>query len=166
MLDSTPVAFDRDELHLAQLACAKLARLVQGAVSIGLPALVTGLPEPRVFLEEQFRVMTGFALVLHTISGKPDSQHVTHRLRERSRAVLTTLDNLQHQLLEHLESSGGPSRTLQAAQDSASALCDAIGDYAEQVQLGRSPIAKVKEVVLQVFAGVGTMNRVSEPSGA
>ncbi len=166
MLEPTTVALDGDELHLAQLACAKLARLVQGTVSIGLPALITGIPEPRAFLEEQFRVMTGFALVLHTVSGKPGSQQVILRLRDRSRAVLTSLDSLLHHLLEHLESSDGPPRTFQAAQDAASALCDAIGDYAEQVLLGRSPIAKVKEVVLQIFAGVQSMNPVSAPSGA
>jgi hypothetical protein len=156
-----------DELRLAQFACAKLAGMVQGAVSIGLPALVSGESgafDSRIFLEQQFRVMTGFALVLHTVSGKPGAVEEILRLRDRSRAVLTTLDDLQDLLLHHQESSDGPTPTFQSARDSAFALCDAIAEYADLVKLDRSRIAKVKEVVLQVFDGVENMNQVGKPS--
>jgi hypothetical protein len=66
MIEARTTAF-LDELHLGQLACAKLIGLLQGSLSIGLPALVTGFPEPRSFLEERFRVMSGFAIVLNSI---------------------------------------------------------------------------------------------------
>jgi hypothetical protein len=68
MAEPTTAAIDGDELRLAQLACAKLAGLVQGMVLVGLPALVAGVPDPRAFLDGQFRVMTGFGLVGHPSS--------------------------------------------------------------------------------------------------
>ncbi len=163
MVEPATVAIDADELRLAQLTCAKLAGLVQGVLSIGLPALSAGVPEPRGFLEDRFRVMTGFALVLHSVSGKPHGQGEVLRLRERSREILTALDDL-HRLLEHLDSSGEPTGTFDPARDAAIALCDAIGAYADLIQLDRSRIARMKGVVLQVFDGVENLNGVGEPT--
>jgi hypothetical protein len=165
MLEPATVGVDADELRLAQLACAKLAGLVQGALSIGLPALRTGVPEPRGFLVDRFRVMTGFALVLHSVSGKPGGQHEVLRLRERSRDVLAALEDLRQRLLEYLDSSGGAARTLAPARNAASTLCDAIDAYADLIQLDRSRITRVKGVVQQVFDGVENLKSVGEPAG-
>ena len=164
MSEPAIAGIDSDELRLAQLACGKLAGLVQGALSVGLPALVTAVPEPRSFFDDRFRVMTGFALVLHSISGKPDGQRTIEQLRERSQAILTALDELRLRLLEHLDSSGESAGTLALVRPAASALCDAIGAYGDLIQLDRSRIAKVKSVVLQVFDGVDSLNELSQPT--
>jgi hypothetical protein len=42
MADPATRAIDADELRFAQLACSQLANRIQGALSIGLPALKTG----------------------------------------------------------------------------------------------------------------------------
>ncbi len=160
MTDSVSV----DELKLAQLACAKLAGIVQGTLSIGLAALVTGVPDPRGFLETQFRVMTGYALVLHTVSGKPGGQQLIHQTRDKSRAVLMALADLEHLLLDQPHPSADPSPMFPLARDVASRLCDALREYADLVKLDASRIDKVKGVVLQVFDGVENMKRVAEPS--
>jgi hypothetical protein len=166
MIEPTTIAIDADELRLAQLACAKLAGLVQGALSVGLPAQVTGIPEPRAFLGEQFRVMEGFALVLHSVSGKAGSTQEILRLRERSREVMNALEDLRRHLFAHLDSPRGSSPTLHPARQAASALCDAIGEYGRLIQLDRSPIAKVKAVVMQVFKAVADLNAPQEsPAG-
>jgi hypothetical protein len=162
MVEAATGAIDADELPLAQLACAKLANLIQGALSIGLPALSAGTPEPRGFLEERFRVMTGFALVLHSVSGKIHGQREVQRLRERSREILTALDDLRQRLLEHLDSSSEPAGTFAPARYAASVLLDALGAYADLIQLDRSRITRVKGVVQQVFDGVENLNGVGE----
>lgn len=137
MSERATVAIDSDELRLAQLACAKLVGLLQGTLSIGLPALVTGVPEPRGFLDDRFRVMIGFALVLHSVSGKPGSQHDIQRLRERSQDVLTALDELRLRLVERLDSSGEVAGAFNSARLAASALCEAIGAFADLIGLER-----------------------------
>ena len=164
MIETTKTTIPPDELRLAQLACAKLAELVQGTLSIGLPALVTGVPNPQVFLEDQFRVLTAFAEVLHVVSGKPGNQEEILRLRYRSGAVASGLEHLRRRLMECLDPSQTLPLTLETARHSASALCDAIAGYGDLIQLDRSRIEKVKCVVVEVFDGVGNMTEVAEPS--
>jgi hypothetical protein len=161
MIDAT-TAIPADEIRLAQLACAKLAGLLQGTLSIGLPALVTGVPDPRTFLEERFRVMSGFAIVLHSISAKSGSQQETLRLRDRSGEVSRGLEDLRRHLLDHLDPSVNPPLTYQSARDSASTVCDALAEYGDLLELDRSHISKVKAVILAVCAGVEDMRRVAE----
>ena len=152
MLEPKAVAI-ADELRLTQLACAKLAGLVQGVLSIGLPALVTRAPEPRGFLDNRFQVMTGFAPVLHSISGKPGGQQEILLLREKSRDVLMALEELRQRLWERLDSP---------ARRAAFALCDALAAYADLIHFDRSRVAKVKDVVRQVFDGVDNLSGMGE----
>jgi hypothetical protein len=158
MADPTMVAIDDDELRFAQLACVRLVHRVQGALSIGLPALITGGPEPRGFLEDRFRELAAFALVLHTISGRSESVNDVLRLREKSRDVSAALEALHRQLLAYLGSPERPPGVLRSARASASALCDAIAEYARLIELDRAPVAKVKTVVLQVFDALDGLN--------
>src|SRR4051812_40461988 len=113
MTEST-TALPADESRLAQLACAKLAGMLQGAISVGLSALATGVPEPLTFLEERFRVMAGFALVLNAVSGKPGAQPVVFRLRDRAREISSGLDDLRRRLTEFVHQ---PPPTYRPAQD-------------------------------------------------
>jgi hypothetical protein len=57
-----------------------------------------------------------------------------------------------------------PTGTFDPARDAAIALCDAIGAYADLIQLDRSRIARMKGVVLQVIDGVENLNGVGEPT--
>lgn len=161
MAEPTTTAMDADELRLAQLATAKLARLVQGTVSIGLPALITGVPDPHSFLEDQFRVMNSLGIVLHTVSGKPGIQEEIHQLRQQAREVMAALDNLRDRLLQHNSSS---TLELLAAREAAATLCEAIREYAHLVRLDPAQITKVKNVVLQVFEGMKTLTTLHESS--
>ncbi len=164
MHDSTTTALPADELSLARLTCAKLVGLVQGTLSIGLPALITGVPDPQVFLEERFRVMNAFAIVLHTISGKPGSQQEILRLRSRSREISSGLEHLQRLSSVLLDPSEDQPAALRSARESASALCDAIAEYGDLIDLDRTRITTVQHVVLEVFEGVERMTKVAETS--
>jgi hypothetical protein len=89
--------------------------------------------------------------VLHTISGKSQNVNDVLRLHEKSRDVSAALEELHRQLLAYLDTPGHPPAMLLSARASTSALCDAIAEYARLIQLDRTPVAKVKGVVLQVF---------------
>ena len=151
MTESTTTAIPAEESRLAQLACAKLAGMLQGAITVGLSALVTGIPEPLTFLEERFRVMAGFALVLNAVSGKPGAQQVVLRLRDRAREISNRLDDLRPRLMELVERQ---PPTYRPARDSASALCDALAGYGDLLGFDRSRIERVKCVIAETFEGV------------
>lgn len=159
MSTATTLALGREDLRLAQDACAQVAARVQGTVSVGLPGLVTGLPEPRPFIEQQFRTTTDLAYVLHAVSGKPEGQEELLRLRDCSRTVLTTLDNLRYCLLNLLDSSAPHPAGFQAAREAALALYAALDEYAALVELDRTRIAGMRAIVLQVLEGVEDMSR-------
>ncbi len=143
-----------DELQLAQLACAKLARLVQGAVSIGLPAFTTGTPEPGTFLRDRFRVMHAFVIVLHNASSPMGNSQETLRIREKSSKLLSLMADFERQLLMSLDRSGTPLSKLQSAHATASALFDVMADYARLVRLDGDLILNAKTVVMDVFAAM------------
>jgi hypothetical protein len=163
MTAPTASAIPPDELRLAQLACGKLAGLVEGTLSIGVPALVSGVPAPRPFIETQFRILTGFAIVLNSVAAAPGGQAVILHLRENSGAVLAALETLESLLLEYLARPGHATRPLTAARAAALALCDAIADYAEQVQLDGSRVGRAKEIASRVFDEVERMIDTARP---
>jgi hypothetical protein len=158
MQDSTTSAVNADELRLAQLACAKLAGILQGTTSVGLTLLVSRVrtPDPRAFFEKQFEVMTGFAQVLHIVRGTPAAQEEVPRPRQRSGEVLDALAKLRRDLLECAEVSSDLTPSLRRARDSAGGLCEALREYGRMVNADDSRLLKVKEVVLQIFDAVKT----------
>lgn len=166
MIKAAMDAIDDDELHLATLACAKLARLVQGTLSIGVPALAMGVPEPRVFLDRQFQVMASFVEVLHTISGTVRNTQEILRLREKSTSVSQRLAKLRRELFVHLDSPSPQSAALRPARDAACELCDAIADYADRILLDRSIVEDVKANVQQVFESLERVSVQTESSVA
>src|SRR5258708_3033326 len=119
MTDSAAIAIPADELTLARLACAKLTGMVQGTFSIGIPALLSGVPDPRVFFEEQFRALNGFAIVLHSVACKPGGQQTISRLRTQSGAIAKAIQDLQTCLNQHLDSKDDLSLSLSSAKDLA-----------------------------------------------
>jgi hypothetical protein len=146
-----------DELRLAQLACAKLAGLVQGALSVGLPALVTGVPEPRAFLHDRFRVLGAFAVVLHAACWPAGDTQAVLRLREKSSRLSSLLEDLRVQLLAALDAPD-PARALGPARTTALAFFDAVEAYAALLQLTGATILKAKAVVLQTFDALRDLN--------
>jgi hypothetical protein len=147
-----------DELQLAQFACAKLARLVQGAVSIALPAFATGTPEPGPFLQDRFRVLHAFALVLHTICWPAGHSQETLRLREKSSKLMSLLGELERQLAASLASSESLGAMLRPAQATASALFDLMDEYAKLVRQDGDSILKAKAVVMEVFDAMANLD--------
>jgi hypothetical protein len=149
-----PTTPSSDELRLAQLACVKLVGLVRGALSIGLPALVTGIPDPRTFLQDRFRVVNAFVLVLHTVSWPAGNAQEVLRLREKSGKLLSLLADFQRQLSVAPDPSAlGPSN-LRSAKQTAQAFFDAIGEYANLIQLDGAQIVKAKAAVVEIFDAV------------
>lgn len=144
-------AIDSDELWLAQLACAKLVRILEGALSIGLPALSTGVPEPRAFLEERFRILSAFATVLHSISGKPGGTQEGLSIRVESKKLLSAMEDLRSHLLNCADNEKVAQGTLESARLSVTALFDAMDEYARLIALDNSCISSAKAVIQQVF---------------
>lgn len=157
MADPTAVAAEVDDTRLAQLACLKLAGMVQGAISVGLPGVVSGTPDPRAFFDAHLEVLTGYARVLHTSGGTSDRHEETLRLRERSKAVLTALASFRRALFNYLDAPADAAPSLEPARNAGAALCDALRDYGEMIAVDGARLLRVKEVVLQVFDGVEDM---------
>jgi hypothetical protein len=155
-------ASDGNEMLLAQLACAKLARLVEGTVSIGLPAIQTRTPEPVGFLEERFRAMDAFAHVLHSICWPSGQTREILRLREISSNISSLLEEFQRRLDAVLDTTGSLREKLGHAQAAATDLLDAISEYARLVRLESDSITKVKSIVVQVFDAVS--NPLASPT--
>jgi hypothetical protein len=151
MANPATLTIDADELQFAQLACLRLAKRLQGTLSVGLPAVVNRWSHARPFLEDNFRVLAAFAVALGAVYAKPEAGDDTRRLREKARDVSVALEELHRRLLACLDSVESSSAALRPARTSAAALCDTIAEYARLIQLDRAPVVKVKAVVLQIF---------------
>jgi hypothetical protein len=81
------------EMQLAALAFNKLVGMLQGTLTTGLPGLLTGVPEPGPFFDEQFRRLEAHTLVLHSIGG-PAATILP--LREKTAALLADLGALSN----------------------------------------------------------------------
>lgn len=140
-----------DELRFGQLACTKLVGHIQGAMSIGLPALVTGVPDPRPFLQDRMRVATAFATVLHTVCWPEGNIQEVLRLREKSTTLLAALENFRSHLFAATDSSESICSSLKPARLAASYLFDSIAEYANLILLDTASIVKAKATVMNLF---------------
>lgn len=148
-----------DEIRLGQLACQKLAGLVEGALTIGLPALVTGCPEPRDFLSRQFALMSSFAQVLHTVAQPPGTPLDILQLRQHSLAVSNAVAHLRTFLDAALDERPVPSRSLDPIPSAALALYDRLEEYSRLIHADRSRLTPMKEVVGPLVEGVRQLAR-------
>jgi hypothetical protein len=71
-----------DELLLARLASAKLAKLISGLMSVGVSSLQ--LESPAGFLANRDKVLLGFIEVLRCIGVKPGNGESQERLRHQA----------------------------------------------------------------------------------
>lgn len=143
-----------DELLLAQLACAKLPKLLQGALSVGLPALVTRAPEPRAFFRDCFRRINAFAVVLQSAcwptGNVAQNTAQTIALRAKSARLLAQLDDLELQLLAAVDAPD-PAAAVAPARRTADAVFDAVADFATLIRLDGDPTVRPRAVSFQVF---------------
>src|SRR5947209_8758843 len=75
-------AVPHDELLLAQLVSAKLARVINGMLSVGLATLE--LDSPTAFLSGKDKVLLGFIEVLRCVAVKPGNAEAIEVLRRQT----------------------------------------------------------------------------------
>lgn len=160
MTESVTDSLPPDEVRLAQLACVKLANILQGTLSLGLPATVTGVPEPRGFFETEVAVMTGYGQVLHSVSGTVTGQAGVLQLRHTSRSLLTALDRLSEAVVQCLDSPSDTGSALEAVRDAAVGVLDDLETYARMVAAPTGGLEQSREAVLRVIAGVADLRHV------
>lgn len=142
---------NEDEFQLADLSSIKLVKRLQGTLSIGVPALVTGGPDPRNFFPEQFRKMNAHCVVLGTISGKIEATESLLKLRQCSHELEKAIDLLQQKVSHFLDvDQPGDECNFEAIRDSAVGVCDKIAEFRGLLALDSSLIAKVKATIVQL----------------
>jgi hypothetical protein len=151
-VDQADPRFDPDDVQLVRLACVKLANLLQGALSIGLPALITGVPEPRGFLAERFEVMEAFVTVLDCVGGRPELvpdvralRHLSGQLRQDLRTLRVELQAIPLALADK------PSDPFQPATQSLDAVCDGLAAYAARLGFHIPRLPEVKTRAIQMM---------------
>jgi hypothetical protein len=154
MVESAKATSNGDELRFGQLACTKLVRHFQGAMSVGLPALVTGVPDPRPFLHDQLRVVTAIATVLQTVTWPVGNVQAVLQLREKSAILLIALENFQRHMFAAIDSLEPSCSRLKPAQLAASDLFDSIAEYANLIQLDGALIVNATATVMQLFGAM------------
>jgi hypothetical protein len=149
---SAPGDMDADELHLAQLACVKLVKLLQGTLSIGLPSLVTGVPEPQQFLRERFRVMEALAIVLGTVAGRPVVAEAILQLKQYSDELQAELQQLHRELLsaQRTISESSPDSFGQA-KDTTGRLFEIAAALARFLKIETPLVSETKGMALQLL---------------
>jgi hypothetical protein len=88
-----------DDLVFARLACSKLARMLQGVLSVGLPSLVTGGPEPKQWFTYRFHRLSALAVVLEIVVFKRPVPETAHELGQYSRELDAALRQLSEESL-------------------------------------------------------------------
>jgi hypothetical protein len=116
----------QDELLLAQLASAKLAKLISGLMSVGVGSLQ--LESPVGFLANRDKVLLGFIEVLRCISVKPGNGEGHQRLRRQA----DRLFDLAGQFHQHfIELAAWRTLSPSQVETTANAL---VAKYAELLQ--------------------------------
>ena len=150
IIDTTSLVFEAD-MQLAELCCAKLVGFLQGAVSVGLPALMKGVPDPSRFFPDQFQKMDAYSVVLGTISGKPNTTELLLRLRQCSCNVRQAIGRLQQEINDLLSiQTCDRVANLKNVRDAALAICVAIGEYAGLLRIELSKLTQLKMQIVQI----------------
>ena len=143
---------DADELHLAQLSCLKLVKLLQGTLSIGLPSLVTGVPDPQRFLGERFRVMEALAIVLGTVAGRPVIAETILQLTRYSDQLQEELRQLHRELLSAQPTiSEGTPDALRQAKNATGRLFDILTSLAGLLIVETPLVSETKGMAFQLL---------------
>lgn len=139
-----PVILFPDEGQLARLACQKVGKLIEGAVTIGLPAMVSGAGASwaKEFLGKQLDVLRAYVTVLHTVSG-PTQQVLL--LREASANILERLDQLRRAVLDIIEQGDTRAAVVQGLGPFVSSLFDSAEAYGVLIGLTADSFSRCRE---------------------
>jgi hypothetical protein len=91
-------AIPQDELLLAQLASAKLAKLIKGLMSVGVGSLQ--LESPLGFLADRNKVLLAFIEVLRCVGVSPMSGERYERLRHQADQLSDLVGRFHHHFVE------------------------------------------------------------------
>jgi hypothetical protein len=153
MKPSTPVALFEDEAQLARLVCQKLAKLLEGAVTIGFPILFTGQYEWREFLVWRYDVVRAYATVLHTVSGPTQD---ALRLRDASGVILDRLGLLQQALLGVGDQDDISRETAQSLGPPVASLFDAVEECGALIGLASDTFARSRSACELTIRSLGS----------
>jgi len=88
-----------EELVFARLACSKLAKNLQGVLSIGFQSLVSGAPDPKQWFSYRFHRLCALAVVLESVVIEPPAQETVRHLKQYSGDLDAALCRLQEESL-------------------------------------------------------------------
>jgi hypothetical protein len=161
-VSTAPPELEIDDICFAQTACNKLAKLLQGTLSVGLPSMSTGFPDARSFFEESFRVMEAYATVLHTIGGKASATELILELRRYSTQLENEIKRLHAELLGALRPGYNAADRFRAARDAASRVCDHLAAYSHLLGKDLPLFSEVKALSLRLFDCVSQMGHAPQ----
>jgi hypothetical protein len=124
-------ALPQDELILARLTAAKLAKVLHGWISVGTAALA--METATDFLNGRDKTPLGFLEVIGCIGVKPGHQSKIPFLRDRVRELVDATSQFHRLFLELANWRSLPPLAVQAAVerlgDSYTSLCQRLGDF-------------------------------------
>lgn len=151
-----------DPFALERLACARLAGMVQGVLTVGVPLLVYGEIDPREFFDGRFCQLQAFATVLGCASGGPEVSERVSRLRVASRDIGASLCRVEKDVFAAIERPPGPTRIGDALQPAVDELFDALAAYANALGADAG-VTAMRDIVSRFLAALQTELQTSEP---
>lgn len=143
-----------EEFLLAQLACKKLVKLLQGTISVGISLQTSGMSDPAVFFAEGFEVLRSFAGVLHAVAGPIPSTKVIIALRQQTSALLELLRQIEGKFSRILPSESEDSRLTNEVGQLCEELFALLQELARQLEIDPDAIDKARTVCLAMLASM------------
>lgn len=153
-----PDWLDADEFHFARLSCTRLARFLHGVISIGLPAIATGMPDPSTFFSEQLDHMEPLAVVMGTISGGPSAFEKTLKLRNCSAGLRESISTLRSKLnAATSDAAADLDQALDQVEKALMDVCNGLEAYANRMQLSVPEIDGARQLIIPMMAALPSL---------
>jgi hypothetical protein len=149
-----PVPLSEDEGQLARLACRKFAGMIEGAITIGLPILLTGQSDRREFLGWRFDIVRAYATVLHTVSGPTQGVLL---LRDASALLIDRLGQLQQAVQGVIEQDDITAKLAQTIGPHVVSLFDAVEAYGALIGLAPDKLARSRAACELTVQSLGAL---------
>lgn len=141
-----------DELALIRLSSDKLIKMLRGTLSIGTPALVTGVPAPESFLTEQFRRFDAYATVLDTSAGVPSFSESIPRMRHHSGQLQRSLQTLCHSLIAvRFDDSIKEIDPFKECRQAVNEVCSSLKGYLDSLGWDNAKATELQEFAHLMF---------------
>jgi hypothetical protein len=151
----------QDELLLAQLASAKLAKLITGLVSVGVGSLY--LETPVGFLANRDKVLLGFIEVLRCVPVKPGNGEIHERLRYQADQLLDLARQFHQHFIQLAAWRTMPPPQVRATADGLVAnyaeLCQELAVFRALIGAEADPSAQIpqgREMIRAFLADIAT----------